>query len=85
MSIIYTTIGTVEEVFPEDKQSFSLKEIQSFVGGYVERISNSNSTDIVLVNEEARIKKLPFNVNASSSLGINLFGNVFVCEDEHLK
>jgi hypothetical protein len=84
MPKLYKTIGTIEDVFPKNKEYFSLKELQSNVGGYIERIHGSNSENIILVNEEARIKKLPFNELASIQLGTDLFGDVLECEDKYI-
>ena len=40
------------------------KEAQAFVGGYVEGISMPNG-DYLIVNEEGKLKGLPFNEEAS--------------------
>ena len=42
----------------------TLKEAQAFVGGYVEGISMPNG-DYLIVNEEGKLKGLPFNEQAS--------------------
>ena len=67
--------GNVTDNFTAD----TLKEKQDAVGGYIE-IVYSNADKVLIVNEEGRIKDLPFNVKASEIAGQHIFGDV-ICLD----
>ncbi len=67
--------GNVTDNFTAD----TLKEKQDAVGGYIE-IVYSNADKVLIVNEEGRIKDLPFNVKASEIAGAHIFGDV-ICLD----
>jgi hypothetical protein len=67
--------GNVTDNFTAD----TLKEKQDAVGGYIE-IVYPNADKVLIVNEEGRIKDLPFNVKASEIAGAHIFGDV-ICLD----
>lgn len=84
-SHVLKTDGTVEKVTPEDGKHFSLKELQAIVGGYIEILRLSNDV-IMVLNEEGKLKGLPFNPNANKiykdyfNIGNDyLVGNVLLC------
>ena len=52
------------KIIDDVKLEPTLKEAQAFVGGYVEGISMPNG-DYLIVNEEGKLKGLPFNEEAS--------------------
>ena len=52
------------KIIDDVKLKPTLKEAQAFVGGYVEGISMPNG-DYLIVNEEGKLKGLPFNEQAS--------------------
>jgi len=52
------------KIIDDVKLEPTLKEAQAFVGGYVEGISMPNG-DYLIVNEEGKLKGLPFNEQAS--------------------
>ena len=52
------------KIIDDVKLEPTLKEAQAFVGGYVEGISMPNG-DYLIVNEEGKLKNLPFNEEAS--------------------
>ena len=67
--IYYGTMKTNKQtgelkVINDVKDEPSLEQAQSFVGGYVEGISFPNG-DYLIINEEGKLKGLPFNVPAS--------------------
>ena len=67
--IYYGTMKTNKQtgelkVINDVKDEPSLEQAQAFVGGYVEGISFPNG-DYLIVNEEGKLKGLPFNVPAS--------------------
>ena len=52
------------KIIDDVKLEPTLKEAQAFVGGHVEGISMPNG-DYLIVNEEGKLKGLPFNEEAS--------------------
>lgn len=52
-------------VSPRTKPSFSLEELQTFVGGYVQRIQLDDKR-AMYVNEDGKYHSLPFNQVATN-------------------
>lgn len=65
MATLYRTNGTQEEVLPKNGESFDLKEMQTFVGGYIEIVESPDERLIVL-NEEGKLQGLPLNRAATA-------------------
>jgi len=72
---------------PENDKKFSLKELQDYVGGYIQVVPLIDSQAeewkdfVVLVNEEGMLLNLPLNPLSyigSFFLGHKLFGNVLI-------
>lgn len=74
------TNGIVEEVAPKSGSNFSLKELQEYVGGYIEivQIPEDNSL-IAIANEEGLLKRLPYNSAANIMFGLELVGDIIIC------
>ena len=53
------------KIIEDSKDEPSLKEAQEFVGGYVEGIIFPNG-DYLIINEEGKLKGLPYNPEASA-------------------
>lgn len=81
MATIYKTDGSTEKVNPANGSSFSLKELQTVVGGYVDIIYQlpGDANRIMVVNDEGRLKGLPRNGDASAISGRTIAGDVLVC------
>ncbi len=45
-------------------ESFSLEELQSMVGGYIEVI-RTHTGDFMVCNEDGKLKRLPYNEQAT--------------------
>lgn len=87
MATIIKTSGEIIECEPENKKDFSLKELQSIVGGYIELI-NLKDGKLMIVNEEGLINLLPRNKKASEMIdGFFGFivGDVLICEFNQIK
>tara|TARA_R110002012_G_scaffold308813_1_gene515458 strand:+ start:310 stop:570 length:261 start_codon:yes stop_codon:yes gene_type:complete len=52
------------EIITDEKKLPTLKEAQKFVGGYIEAITFPND-DLLIINEEGKLKELPYNSDAS--------------------
>ena len=59
--VIWFPTGEVLAVRPADGVKFSLEELQTAVGGYVETMIPATRGHRVYVNEEGVIKRLPLN------------------------
>jgi hypothetical protein len=77
---------------PANKKEFTLKEVQTAVGGYIELI-HLNKTHYMIVNEEGKLNQLEANREATSFAYQNLalqpgdfiVGNVAVIQKSKLK
>jgi hypothetical protein len=63
------------------EQRPSLAQAQEFVAGSVEMITMLNG-DQVLLNTDAEVYELPFNIGASAMLGLHIRGDVVVLRGE---
>ncbi len=74
----------IKIVDKNDKQ-LTLKEMQSIVGGYIERHPDNVEIDgksyEVIVNEEGLINNLPMNEYMLVKFGITVFGSAILIED----
>ena len=61
------------KIIDDEKNTPTLKEAQDFVGGYVECITFPNG-DLLIINEEGKLRNLPLNPEASM-LGRITFDN----------
>lgn len=60
--------GDIEEVQPSDGKTFSLEELQKFVGGYIEVIGLLNINyprQLLVCNENGKLEHLPVNEKAT--------------------
>ena len=81
MAMILKADLTTEKVSPKNGKKFNLKELQEFVGGFIELVPG---TTTAYCNEEGRLKGLPFNSQASDLFGMVLVGNVVVCNKKEI-
>lgn len=72
------TDGIVQEVQPKNGETFSLKELQEFVGGYIELVTLPDDL-VLVVNEEGLLHNLPYNGLAKLMFQRDLVGNILVC------
>jgi hypothetical protein len=88
-SILYRTNGTQEAVKPKNKKNFTLKELQGFVGGYIETFFLTKN-QIMVVNEEGKLDELPLNVRATEIIRKydsidTIVGDALVCPSKLIK
>lgn len=88
MDYIIKTDGKKIKVAPE-KKTYSLEELQSIVGGYIEIVWLSQFY-LMVVNEEGKLNGLPMNDKATDLLRLCkdttdfIVGDVLVCEKDHI-
>jgi hypothetical protein len=61
--------------------TFSLRQLQDAVGGYIEVVSEAKGK-VVLVDEEGLVKGLPINIAGSLICDRPIRGNVVVIDEE---
>lgn len=90
MARLYKTNGEVIEVSPKNNRDFTLKELQNFVEGGIE-IINLTTKKILIVNEEGKINKLPFNESATElwkkyyGRTDYIVGNALLCNSDEVR
>jgi hypothetical protein len=78
------TDRTETEVSPKEGKTFSLKELQAFVGGYIQMLTTKDGKWLV-VNEEGIQENLLMNEKASDLYGLDIIvGDVLVCDKNEL-
>lgn len=82
--------GTVTVVEPENGSTYNLKELNAFVGGFIEIVYLSDGRLMVL-NEEGKLNDLPFNAlatklyNPHAALPDYIVGDVLVCQADEIE
>lgn len=71
--------GQHSEITPGDGATFTLAELQHFVGGFIECIELPDGT-ILIINEEGNIMRMAHNPAASEAAGVRIVGPALICE-----
>lgn len=80
--IIYKTNGRVTEIFPKNETYYTLNELQEIVGGNIEIIHLKGICDkFMVINEEGKLNKLPYNENATILYKLSLNTDDFIVGD----
>ena len=64
MALWIKALSPSETVRPKNGAEFTLQELQSYVGGYIEAVRLDDDT-VMWVNEEGKLKGLPPNAQAT--------------------
>lgn len=89
--IIIRANGTRDRVIPDHSGLYSLQDLKDFVGGLIEIIYLAHDQDHVLVvNEEGKLLRLPFNKDATLVANLNdhpfnIVGDAFYCKKDRIK
>ena len=77
-AILLKADGIRQDLTPKEKPT--LKEMQDWVGGYIEivRVNFEGKKVPMVVNEEGLIHRLPINYQASRIAGSPIVGDVFI-------
>lgn len=89
MAKIYKTDGTSVSVEPKNGKDFKLDELKEIVGGYIE-VLHLNGNEILVCNEEGKLKGYPLNIEATRIVQENdisdyIVGNVLICDTKQVK
>jgi hypothetical protein len=72
--------GEKVNITPENGVFFSLKELQNYVGGYIEMLL-TNDDRTMIVNEEGKLKSFEINNEATKLIKEKVIvGDVVVCD-----
>ncbi len=89
MAVIIKINGDTETIEPENGKSFSLKELQDAVGGYIQTLpihTGEYGGKILIVDEEGLLKKDPqINVTASQIVGQGIVGQVLIINKKQIE
>ena len=85
MATLLYTDGGRQEVTPRRGRTFSLTELQTYVGGYIELVRVSGDR-LLVVNEEGLLRRLQPNMLATSIAGTGCFivGDALLCKPEEI-
>ncbi len=86
MAQIIKANGTEIDVEPKNGRDFQLSELQKVVDGYIE-IVNLTDGRLMVVNDEGKLKCLPYNQEATKLVGYNdvIVGDVLVCSRKQIR
>ena len=85
MATLYKTNGAKIHVAPKNKKKFTLRELQNYVGGFVEQF-RAGEGHVLVVNEDGRLLDLQHNRRASElakQFGyVPIVGDAVYCTEE---
>ena len=85
MATLFKTNGEKVYITPKNKKNFTLKELQTHVGGFVEQIP-AGECHVLYVNEDGRLLNLQLNRKASElvkQFGYTpIVGDAVYCEEK---
>lgn len=85
MAIIIKTDGTTKTVEPKNGKTFSLRELQEAVDGYIELISLDDGR-LMIVDEEAKVKPgNKLNIEAARITGEVILGDVLIIDRDQIE
>lgn len=91
MAKILKSSVEIIEIEPKNGTDFSLEELQGVVGGYIE-IVRLGGNQLMVVNEEGKLNRLPFNSLATNALRLVypqsddiIVGDVLICKLSEIK
>jgi len=85
MATIIKTNGTKQSVEPKDGKMFSLKELQSVVGGYIELVP-LNDGKLMVVDEDGKMKaNTQLNIEASRIANQQIVGQVIIIDKDQIE
>lgn len=91
MAKLYKVTGEVTEVHPKEGKSFTLKELQDYVGGYIEVHPLPRHDQVLVCNEEGRLMGLRANPKISMYV-VNepigwcmILGDALICENYEIE
>ena len=90
MALVIKTDGIIDALHPKNNKVFTLDELKSVVGGYIEIVPLDELYSMV-VNEEGKLLNLPINEGAtrvyrtSKNTDDFIVGNVLICSNKEIE
>ena len=90
MAVVVRTDGTKDALQPKNNKVFTLEELKSVVGGYIEIVQLTEDY-LMVINEEGKLLNLPINViatrmyRASRNTEDFIVGNVLICSNKEIE
>lgn len=90
MAVVVKTDGTFDALLPKNNKVFTLEELKSVVGGYIE-IVPLDEDYLMVINEEGKLLNLPINEGAtryyrkSRNTDDFIVGNVLICSNKEIE
>ena len=85
MATIIKTDGTKQNIEPKDGKTFSLKELQEAVGGYIELVP-LNDGKLLVCDEEGKLKaNAQINEEASRIANQQIVGQVIIIDKDQIE
>lgn len=89
MATLIKSTGEEISISPASGKHYKLKELQQFVGGYIETLPVAK-TQLMIVNEEGKFLNLPINKRATEIALENcildvIVGDVLICLTNEIK
>lgn len=97
MAKLFKTDGTTQHVEPKNGKTFTLEELQDYVGGDIEMVHAFNrenftiSGEFFIMNEEGKLRGLEVNLKATDQYRKKvhpfdvLVGDVLLCESDEIE
>lgn len=85
MGTLLKTNGEVHEVTPANGKEFTLTELQTFVGGYIEMVPTISGRPM-FVNSDGKRLALPANQQATTLAKVYdiILGDVIICDPDEV-
>lgn len=89
MALVIKADGTKDALQPKNNKVFTLEELKSVVGGYIEIVQLTEDY-LMIINEEGKLLDLPINVvatrvyRASRNTDDFIVGNVLICSNKEI-
>lgn len=86
MADLYKADGHIVNTKPANGEAFTMEELMGHIGGYVEIVARSHSTDdqelLLIGDEDGKLIRKPYNVNASVIAGTALVGDILIITND---
>ena len=77
MATVFEVDGSRRTVPPAIPPSFTLEELQSFVGGPIEMVTTDDD-NLFFINEEGKLRNLPYNEQATAYVADRLLPGDYI-------
>ena len=87
---IYRADGSRQETSPKNGTDYTLEELQAIVDGYIELVHSADGEQLMVVDEEGKLKAKPRNDAATlwyiHNGGMDMIaGDVLICAADRIK